>query len=380
MARQDIVIVGAKRTPNGAFRGCFSNVSAPRLGAAAIEALNIQSAVDDVIMGCVLTAGQRQAPARQAALHAGLDRSVACVAVNKLCGSGLQAIAFGYNLLMTGSSNAVIAGGMENMTQAPHLLHVRAGHKYGSMDLVDHIVCDGLEDAYMQSTSMGVLAQNLATQYNVSRQQQDDFALQSYEKAISAHQNGWFVAEIAAVNNVDYDETLNSVRPEKFSLLRPAFGSGGTITAASSSALSDGAAACLLMTHGNAMDSGLQPMARIVGYATHSQQPELFAHAPVGAIVKLLHKLGWNVGDVDLFEINEAFAVVPIVVQLELGIQSAQLNVHGGACALGHPLGASGARVLVTLLHALKQHNKKRGIAAVCIGGGEAIAMAIEVL
>ncbi|MDX2299277.1 MAG: acetyl-CoA C-acyltransferase [Xanthomonadaceae bacterium] len=389
----DIVIVGAKRTAIGSFLGQFTGVPTPTLGATAIRAALEHARVDaasvsEVIMGCVLPAGLGQAPARQAAIAAGLPLAAGCTTINKVCGSGMKAIMLGHDLIRAGSASVVVAGGMESMTNAPHLLNgSRTGIRYGSAEFVDHMAWDGLTNPY-DKQAMGVFGEMCADKYGFSRDAQDAFAAESVRRAQAAQASGGFGQEIAAVTVagrkgdvvVDTDEQPSRSDIAKIPSLRAAFKKDGTITAASSSSISDGAAATVLMSADTAKANGLAPLARIVAHATHSQAPEWFTTAPVDAIRNVLAKAGWTVADVDLFEVNEAFAVVAMAPIRELGIDHAKLNVNGGACALGHPIGASGARLMVTLLHALRQRGLKRGVAALCIGGGEATAVAIEIV
>ena len=389
---QDIVIVAAKRTPMGGFQGALSSVKSPALAAAAIQGLLAEcgiasSSVDEVLMGCVLPAGLGQAPARQATLGAGLPLSVGATTVNKVCGSGMKTVMLAHDLIKAGSSDIVIAGGMESMSQAPYLLDkARSGMRMGHGKVMDHMFLDGLEDAYTGG-AMGTFAQKTADDYGLTREQMDAFALSSLEKANNAINSGAFKAEITPVTVsdrrgdvvVDTDEQPGNARPEKIPSLRPAFTKDGTITAANSSSISDGAAVLLLMTRENAANLGLTVLATIKGHTTHSQEPAMFTTAPVGAMNKLLGKVDWTKDDVDLFEINEAFAMVTMLAISELGLDANKVNVNGGACALGHPIGCSGARLLVTLIHALKARGLHRGVASLFIGGGEAVAMAIEV-
>lgn len=389
---QDIVIVAAKRTPMGGFQGCLSSVASPTLAATAIKGLlaDTQLAaehVDEVLMGCVLPAGLGQAPARQATLGAGLPLSVGATTVNKVCGSGMKTVMLAHDLIKAGSAKVVIAGGMESMSQAPYLLDkVRSGMRMGHGKMLDHMFLDGLEDAYTGGT-MGTFAQKTADDFGITREQMDAFALSSLEKANAAIHSGAFKAEITPVTirdrrgdlTIDTDEQPGNAHPEKISALRPAFRQDGTITAANSSSISDGAAALMLTSRGEAERLGLAVLATIKGHSTHAQEPALFTTAPVGAMAKLLTNIGWSVDEVDLFEINEAFAMVTMLAVSELGLDIAKVNVNGGACALGHPIGCSGSRLLVTLIHALKARGLKRGVASLCIGGGEATAMAIEV-
>jgi len=389
---QDIVIVAAKRTPMGGFQGALSEVASPLLAATAIKGLLAQTginenAVDEVLMGCVLPAGLGQAPARQATLGAGLPFSVGATTVNKVCGSGMKSVMLAHDLIKAGSSNVVIAGGMENMSQAPYLLDkARGGMRMGHGKVLDHMFLDGLEDAY-SGGAMGTFAQKTADEFGITREQMDAFSLASLDKANGAIQSGAFKDEVVPVNistrrgdvTVDTDEQPGNARPEKIPTLRPAFTQDGTITAANSSSISDGAAALMLMTRDTAQQFGLSVLATIKGHTTHSQEPSMFTTAPVGAIQKLFDKVQWNKEDVDLYEINEAFAMVTMLAISELGLDANKVNVNGGACALGHPIGCSGARLLVTLIYALKVRGLKRGVASLCIGGGEATAMAIEV-
>ena len=388
----DIVIVGAKRTAIGSFLGQFTGVPTPTLGATAIKAALEHAGVaagdvDEVIMGCVLPANLGQAPARQASLAAGLPTSAGCTTINKVCGSGMKAIMLGHDLIKAGSAEVVVAGGMESMTNAPHMIpNSRTGNRYGGFEAVDHMAWDGLTNPY-DGKSMGVFAESCADKYAFTREQQDAFATESVKRAQAAIASGAFVAEIVPVKvatrkgeaEFAVDEQPGKSDIAKIPTLKPAFRKeNGTVTAASSSSISDGAAATVLMSADAAAKRGLKPLARIVAHVTHSQEPEWFTTAPVGAIQKVLDKAGWKVGDVDLFEVNEAFAVVAMAPIKELGIAHDKLNVNGGATALGHPIGASGARLVVTLLHALRQRGGKRGVASLCIGGGEATAIAIE--
>jgi acetyl-CoA C-acetyltransferase len=389
----DVVIVGAKRTAIGSMLGQFTGVATPVLGATAIRAALEQArvpgdAVSEVFMGCVLQAGLGQAPARQAALGAGLPTSAGCTTVNKVCGSGMKSIMLATDLLRVGSAKVVVAGGMESMTNAPHLLNgSRTGIRYGTAEFLDHMAWDGLTNPY-DKQPMGVFGEQCASKYSFSREEQDAFAIESLRRAQAAITNGDFTDEIAAVKvagkkgEVSYatDEQPGKGDAAKIPTLKAAFKKDGTITAASSSSISDGAAALVLTTADEAKARDLTPLARVVGHATHAQAPEWFTTAPVAAIQQLLEKVGWTVADVDLFEVNEAFAVVAMAPMRELGVPHAKLNVNGGATALGHPIGASGARLVVTLVHALRRRGLKRGVAALCIGGGEATALAIEVV
>lgn len=392
-----VVIVSAARTPIGGFQGHFKNLTAATLGAVAIKAALERAGVagaevDEIIMGNVLSAGQGQAPARQAALAAGVPNSVGCTTINKMCGSGMKAAMLAHDLLLAGSNSIMIAGGMESMSNAPYLLpKARAGLRLGHGEIKDHLFLDGLEDAYARDERgaarlMGSFAEDTAAHYQFSRAAQDAFAITSLQRAQSAIRSGRFEPEIAAVSlyprhedtTITQDEQPLKANPEKIPHLNPAFRKDGTVTAANSSSISDGAAALLLMRLSEATKRGLAPRARIVGHATHARAPADFTTAPVGAIKTLFAKTGWHSDSVDLFEINEAFAVVTMAAMHDLDLPHDRVNVHGGACALGHPIGASGTRILVTLLAALEQYGLKRGVAALCIGGGEATAMAIE--
>ncbi len=391
MSAIDVVIVGAKRTAIGSFLGQFTGVPSPTLGATAIRAALEQSGVpasdvQEVLMGCVLPAGLGQAPARQAAIAAGLPMSAGCTTLNKVCGSGMKAIMLGHDLIRAGSAEVVVAGGMESMTNAPHLLNgSRTGIRFGNGELIDHMAWDGLSNPY-DGQAMGVFGEQCVAKYAFTREAQDAFAMQSVQRALAAQQSGALQDEIAPVTVVgrkgevvvEIDEEPARCDLGKIAGLRPAFKQDGTITAASSSKISDGAAAVVLMSADNAKARGLTPLARIVGHATHAQQPEWFTTAPVFAIGKLLERIGWAAADVDLFEINEAFACVAMAAAKDIGIPSAKLNVHGGACAMGHPIGATGARIVVSLIHALRRKKLRRGVAALCIGGGEATAIAVE--
>jgi acetyl-CoA C-acetyltransferase len=387
----DIVIAAAKRTAIGSFLGQFTGVPSPTLGATAIRAALEQSGiaakdVSEVIMGCVLPANLGQAPARQAALNAGLTPAVGCTTINKVCGSGMKAIMLGHDLIKAGSASVVVAGGMESMTNAPHMVNARSGIRYGDGKLVDHMAWDGLTNPY-DGKAMGVFGELCADKYHFSREEQDAFAIESVKRSQAAQAAGAFADEIVPVTvagkkgdvQIDTDEQPSRSDINKIPSLKPAFRKeNGTITAASSSSISDGAAALVLLSADDAKARGVKPLARIVAHATHSQEPEWFTTAPVGAISKVLDKAGWKASDVDLFEVNEAFAVVAMAPMRELGIAHDKLNVNGGACALGHPIGASGARIVVTLLNALKTRGLRRGVAALCIGGGEATAIAVE--
>lgn len=386
-----VVILSVARTPMGALQGCFSGLSASELGAVAIRAAVERAGVapdqvDDVIMGNVLGAGQGQAPARQAMRKAGLPDGVTALTINKMCGSGLKAVMLGADLIRAGSAGVVVAGGMESMTQAPHLVRLRAGHKYGHSELLDHMAVDGLEDAYQTRTPMGVFAEATVERYGFTREQQDAFAIESLTRAKRANEDGSFAFEMAPVDvktrkgseSIGKDEGPYKAMPEKIPTLKPAFKKDGTVTAANASSINDGAAAVVLMAEEAARAKGLKPLARIVAHASHARLPGEFTVAPVDAIRKLLEKTGWSVADVDLWEINEAFAVVTMAAMKEHALDHAKVNVNGGACALGHPIGASGARILATLVGALKARGGKKGIATLCIGGGEAVAVAIE--
>ena len=387
----DVVIVGAKRTAIGSMLGQFTGVPTPTLGATAIRGALEHAGlpadrVDEVIMGCVLPAGLGQAPARQASRAAGISDAAACTTINKVCGSGMKAVMLGHDLIKAGSAAVVVAGGMESMTNAPHLLNgSRTGIRYGTADFLDHMAWDGLTNPY-DGKAMGVFAESTVDKYGYTRQDQDAFAAESVRRAQAAQQSGAFAAEIVPVTVatrkgevvVDKDEQPGKSDVAKIPSLKPAFRKDGTVTAASSSSISDGAAATVLMAADEAKRRGLRPIARIVGHAGHSQAPEWFTTAPVTAIRNVLDKAGWTVADVDLFEVNEAFAVVAMAPMRDLGIPHDRLNVNGGALALGHPIGTSGARLIVTLLHALQARGGKRGVASLCIGGGEATAIAVE--
>ncbi|MBY8957345.1 acetyl-CoA C-acyltransferase [Pseudomonas sp. MIS38] len=387
-----IVIVSAVRTPMGGFQGELKSLTAPQLGAAAIKAAVERAgvasdAVDEVLFGCVLPAGLGQAPARQAALGAGLDKSTRCTTVNKMCGSGMETTILAHDMLLAGSADVVIAGGMESMSNSPYLLdRARAGYRMGHGRVLDSMFLDGLEDAYDKGRLMGTFAEDCAETNDFSREAQDAFAIASTTRAQQAIKDGSFKAEIVPLTVtvgkeqvlISNDEQPPKAKLDKVASLKPAFRDGGTVTAANSSSISDGAAALVLMRQSQAQKLGLKPLAVIHGHAAFADTPGLFPVAPIGAIKKLVKKTGWALNEVDLFEINEAFAVVAMAAMTHLEIPHDKLNVHGGACALGHPIGASGARILVTLLSALRQKNLKRGIAAICIGGGEATAMAVE--
>ena len=388
-----IVIVSANRTAMGGFMGGLSAVSAPTLGSAAIKAAVANAGVaaadiDEVIMGCVLPAALGQAPARQAALGAELPLSATCTTINKVCGSGMKAVMMAHDFIAMGSADVMIAGGMESMTNAPHMLpNARGGYRMGSGELVDHMMHDGLTDAY-DNKAMGCFAQDTADEEGITREQMDAFAIDSLHKAQAAIESGAFANEVTPVTyatrkgevTFDTDEQPGNARPDKIPALRAAFKKDGTITAANSSSISDGAAALVMMKESDAKARGLTPLCRIVGHASHAQKPSEFTVAPVGAMNKLLDKAGWSKDEVDLFEINEAFAMVTMLAMSKLGLDADKVNVNGGACALGHPIGASGARILVTLIHALKNRGLKKGVASLCIGGGEATAIAVEMI
>ncbi|MBI6896508.1 acetyl-CoA C-acyltransferase [Pseudomonas putida] len=389
-----IVIVSAVRTPMGGLQGDLKSLTAPQLGSAAIRAAVERAGIDaasveQVLFGCVLPAGQGQAPARQAALGAGLDKHTTCTTLNKMCGSGMQAAIMAHDQLLAGSADVIVAGGMESMTNAPYLLDkARGGYRMGHGKITDHMFMDGLEDAYDKGRLMGTFAEDCAQKGDFSREAQDAFAIASLTRAQEAIKSGRFAAEIVPVEVtegkekrvVKDDEQPPKARLDKIPQLKPAFREGGTVTAANSSSISDGAAALVLMRRSEAEKRGLKPLAVIHGHAAFADTPALFPTAPIGAIDKLLKRTGWNLAEVDLFEINEAFAVVTLAAMKHLDLPHDKVNIHGGACALGHPIGASGARILVTLLSALRQNNLRRGVAAICIGGGEATAMAVECL
>ncbi|MCK9813759.1 acetyl-CoA C-acyltransferase [Pseudomonas sp. MAFF 302046] len=394
IAHDPIVIVSAVRTPMGGFQGDLKSLSAPQLGAEAIRAA-VQRAgisadgVQEVLFGCVLSAGLGQAPARQAALGAGLDKGTRCTTLNKMCGSGMEATILAHDMLLAGSAEVVVAGGMESMSNAPYLLdRARSGYRMGHGRVLDHMFLDGLEDAYDKGRLMGTFAEDCAEAHGFTRDAQDAFAVASLTRAQQAIKDGLFKDEIVPLQVtvgkesrlISDDEQPPKAKLDKIASLKPAFREGGTVTAANSSSISDGAAALVLMRRSEAQKRGLKPLAVIHGHAAFADTPGLFPVAPVGAVQKLLSKTGWSLDEVDLFEINEAFAVVSLVSMSKLEIPHAKVNVHGGACALGHPIGASGARILVTLLSALRQRGEKRGIAAICIGGGEATAVAVECL
>ena len=392
MPNDPIVIVSAARTPMGGFQGELKQFTAPELGAAAIRAAVERARikpeqVEEVIMGCVLPAGQGQAPARQASLGAGLPLATGCTTINKMCGSGMKAAMLAHDLLSAGSNDIMIAGGMESMTNAPYLLpKARGGYRMGHGQIIDHMFYDGLEDAYEKGRLMGTFAEECADTYSFTREAQDKFAITSLERAQAANKNGWFAWEITPIaikagkdeRFMEMDEQPFKANFDKIPTLKPAFRKDGTVTAANSSSISDGGAALVMMRRSSAEMLGLAPLAIVAGHSTHAQEPGLFTTAPVGAIRKLYDKTGWSTANVDLYEVNEAFAVVTMAAMKEHGIAHEKVNIHGGACALGHPIGASGARILVTLIGALRKTGGRRGVASLCIGGGEATAMAIE--
>ncbi len=392
MSEKSIVIVAAQRIPTGSFQGAYQAMSSVQLGATAIkgalEASKLSGEdIDELFMGCVLPAGLGQAPARQAALYADLPQKVACSTINKVCGSGLKSVMLAHDLIRTGSINIAIAGGMESMTNAPYLLPgARAGLRMGTHQILDHMMLDGLEDASTGGTSMGFFAEKTAEKYGFTREAQDAYAIETDKRALAAIEKGAFRQEIVPVvvttkkgtTTVDEDEPPQKINFDKIPLLKSSFQKDGTITPANSSSISDGAAALVLMKGSEAEARNLKPLARIVAHAQHSREPEWFTLAPSGAIEKVLKKAGWTKDEVDFYEINEAFAVVVMAVMKDLGLTHKNVNVHGGACALGHPLGATGAKLLTTLLYTLKTHNKKKGVVSLCIGGGEAVAMAVE--
>ncbi|KRS14100.1 acetyl-CoA acetyltransferase [Roseovarius atlanticus] len=387
---KDVVIAGAARTPMGGFQGDFDGVEASILGGAAIAAALKDAGattVGELLMGCVLPAGQGQAPARQAGFKAGLGEDVPATTLNKMCGSGMKAAMIGFDQIALGHTDTMVTGGMESMSNAPYLLpKMRGGARIGHGQVIDHMFLDGLEDAYDKGRLMGTFAEDCAEKYQFTREAQDAYAIGSLEGALEAQKSGAFAGEIAPVTLetrkgtvvVETDEQPGKARPEKIPQLKPAFREGGTVTAANSSSISDGAAALVLASHEAAEAQGLKVRARILGHASHAQAPGWFTTAPVPAAQKLLERIGWDKDDVDLWEVNEAFAVVPMAFMHEMGLPREKVNVHGGACALGHPIGASGARIMVTLLNALEKRDLKRGVAAICIGGGEGTAIAIE--
>ncbi|WP_293265097.1 acetyl-CoA C-acyltransferase [Neptunomonas sp.] len=393
MSQDSVVIVSAARTPMGGMMGSLSDVRSPDLCAAAIKAAVERSGlkgsdIDEVIMGCVLPAGLGQAPARQASRAAGVPDAAGATTINKMCGSGMKAVMLAHDQILAGQVNVMVAGGMENMSQSPYLLpKARAGMRMGHSQVIDHMFFDGLEDAY-EGGLMGAFAQKSADDFDVTREAMDDFAIGSLNKALAAIESGAFKDEIAPVTIktrkgevvVDTDEQPGNARMDKIRALKPAFKKDGTITAANSSSISDGGSALLLMKESDAIARGLKPLARIAAHSTHAQLPAEFTIAPIGAVDKVLTKAGWSKDDVDLYEINEAFAVVSMLAISELGLDANKVNVNGGACALGHPIGSSGSRILVTLLYALKNAGKSKGVASLCIGGGEATAVAVEML
>jgi len=392
MKQDPVVIVSAARTPMGGFQGELRGFTAPELGAAAIRAAIERAKIkpedaQEVIMGCVLPAGQGQAPARQASLGAGLPLSVGCTTLNKMCGSGMKSAMLAHDLLVAGSMDVVVAGGMESMTNAPYLLpKARAGYRMGHQQVLDHMFYDGLEDAYDKGRLMGTFAEDCAQKYSFTREAQDAFAIDSLKRAQNANTEGWFAWETTPIaikagkdeKFIEMDEQPFKANLDKIPTLRPAFRKDGTVTAANSSSISDGAAAMVMMRRSTAESRGLAPLATVIGHATHAQEPGWFTTAPIGAMQKLFARTGWSAKDVDLYEINEAFAVVTMVAMQELKLSHDRVNIHGGACALGHPIGASGARIMVTLLGALRRSGGKRGVASLCIGGGEATAVALE--
>ncbi len=389
-----VVITGAARTPMGGMQGALAGVSAPVLGSVAIKAALARaqveaSSVDETLMGCVLPAGLGQAPARQASIGAGIPNSVGATTVNKMCGSGMKAVMMGFDSIVAGNSSVIVAGGMESMTNAPYLLpKVRVGMRLGHGEMLDHMFFDGLEDVYQRGRLMGTFAEDCARKYQFSREAQDEYAIASLTRAQKAITSGAFKAEVTPVEVtsgkftqvVDTDEQPGKAKLDRIPELKPAFAKDGTVTAANSSSISDGAAALVLTSAEHAAKTGQTPLARILAHTTHAQEPGWFTTAPVFAMQKLMQKVGWTDKDVDLYEINEAFAVVPMAAMHDLKLAHEKVNVRGGACALGHPVGASGARIIVTLIHALRDAGKKRGVAGICIGGGEATAMAIELI
>lgn len=387
---KDVVIAGASRTPMGGFQGVFDGVAAAELGGASMRGALVEAGtttVDEVLMGCVLPAGQGQAPARQASFAAGLDEDVPATTLNKMCGSGMKAAMIGFDQIALGQSDVMVVGGMESMSNAPYLLpKMRGGARIGHASVIDHMFLDGLEDAYDKGRLMGSFAEDCAEAFQFTRAAQDEYALTSLSYALAAEKSGAFGSEISTVSvatragevKISADEQPAKARPEKIPLLKPAFRKDGTVTAANSSSISDGAAALVLASADAAAAQGLNIRARILGHASHAQAPALFTTAPIPAAQKLLAKIGWTKNEVDLWEVNEAFAVVPMAFMHEMDLPRDKVNVHGGACALGHPIGASGARILVTLLNALERYDLRRGVAAICIGGGEGTAIAIE--
>ena len=391
MNQLSVAVTGLARTPIGGFQGQLAPLSASKLGATSIEAALLDSQItgmdiDEVLMGCVLPAGQGQAPARQAALSAGIPNSVGCTTVNKMCGSGMKTVMLGYDSILAGTNNIVMAGGMESMSNAPYVMtKVRGGLRMGHGQIYDHMFIDGLEDAYDKGTLMGSFAEDCAEQFGFTREEQDEFAIESLTRAQKATDNGTFSRELASVSvttrkseyTVDQDEQPQTTNSEKIPRLKPAFRENGTVTPANSSSISDGGASVVLMSESEADRRGVNPIARLVGHATYAAEPNLFPTAPIGAIERLLEKLDWSVDDVELFEINEAFAVVTMAAMRSLDLGHSRVNIHGGACALGHPVGASGTRILVTLISAMEKYDLTRGVAALCIGGGEATAVGV---
>ena len=394
MNDESIVIASARRTPIGSFQGSLSKIKATELGSSVVKE-NLQetklspSQIDEVIMGCVLPAGLGQAPARQVSIGANIPVNVGATTINKMCGSGMKAIMMGYDSILSGSNNIVISGGIESMSNAPYILpKVREGLRMGHDQIKDHMFLDGLEDAYDEGKLMGSFAEDTAEHYQFTREQQDDFSIRSLERAKKANEDGLFKDEIIPITITNKKETIIVAKDEqpfksnidKIPHLRPAFRKNGTVTAANSSSISDGASAAILMKESDAANQGIKPLAKIISHSTNSHEPKWFTTAPIGAINKVLEKAGWKKSEVDLFEVNEAFAVVPMAVMKELSISENILNINGGACALGHPVGASGARIVATLIHNLKKNNLKKGIASLCIGGGEATALALELV
>ena len=394
MSDDKVVIVSAKRTPIGSFQGNFESLKATELGSRVIEE-NINDTsinpkeIDETIMGCVLPAGLGQAPARQAAMGAGIPSESGATTINKMCGSGMKSIMFGHDSIKAQQNNIVVAGGLENMTNAPYILSkVRKGFRMGHADVKDHMFLDGLEDAYEEGKLMGCFAEDTAEHYQFTREQQDNFAITSLERAKKANKDGTFESEIVPIKVlnrkneiiINKDEQPFKSDIKKIPTLRPAFRKNGTVTAANSSSISDGASSVILMLESQAQKRGIKPLARIIDHSTNSQEPKWFTTAPIGAIEKVLEKSGWKKTDVDLFEVNEAFAVVPMAVMKDLGISNDILNIYGGACALGHPVGASGSRIVTTLINALKKNNLNKGVASLCIGGGEATALTLEII
>lgn len=391
--QDSVVIVSGARTPMGSLMGALSEITAPDLGATAIKAAVANSGIDpksveQVIMGCVLPGAMKQAPARQASLAAGLPLSAGCITINKMCGSGMKAVMDGHDQIKAGTSDIIVAGGMENMSAAPYLLpKARCGLRMGHGQVYDSMFCDGLEDAYTGKL-MGTFTQDCADEYGLTREEMDEFAIESLNRANQAIKEGWFEAEISPVTIssrkgetiVNIDEQPGNADIDKITTLRPAFKKDGTVTAANASSISDGASAVVLMRESQAIEQGLAPLARITGHSTQAQAPSEFVIAPIGAINKVLDKINWSISDVELWEINEAFAAVAMLATQELKLDPKRVNIHGGACALGHPLGSSGSRILISLIYALKRLGKTRGVAALCIGGGEATAIAVEVL